>query len=211
MLASLIVLIAAGCSAAAPPAPAAADVIAPARKDAAVRAAEIPLNGAGGYEWSAFAGFGINQVINGSAAGIDIGTAGVRVSRLWGEQFGSFLRGHPAVALELVPLMAFVRDGGNTLAVGTNLVYEHHFAARGRVLPVWQIGAGFLYADDPVPDGETQHNFSVLTGLGVEVLLGNRSAVSIGYRFHHVSNANTGNVNPGVNAHSVILGVSFYR
>ncbi len=32
-----------------------------------------------------------------------------------------------------------------------------------------------------------------------------------GYRFHHVSNANIGDVNPGVNLHTMMFGLSFYR
>lgn len=209
MLASLIVAIAASCAATAAPAGAIGDAPIPLRP--AARRAELPLDGNHGVEWSAFGGFGVNQVINGSAPGIDIGIAGLRVSRLWGEQFGGLLRGHPALALEFVPLMAFVEDGGHTLAAGANLIYEHHFAAQGRVLPVWQLGAGILYANDPVPDGETRHNFSVLTGLGVDILLSERSALSVGYRFHHVSNANTGDINPGVNVHALMLGFSFFR
>lgn len=164
-----------------------------------------------GMVWSVFGTYGFNQVINGSAAHIDIGTAGLRWSRLWRERLGGFLRGHPAVAVELLPLIAFVGRNRRTLAAGANLVYEHHFAAHGRLLPVWRIGAGFLYANAPVPVRETRHNFSLLTGLGVDILVSERSAVSVGYRFHHVSNANTGNINPGINTHAIVFGMAFYR
>lgn len=170
-----------------------------------------PLRPEGGTQWSLFYGFGINQEINKSATGIDIATGGVRWSHMWGENFGGFIRGHPTVALEFLPVMAFLADGGTTWGIGANLLYEHHFAVQGRVLPVWKLGAGFLYTDEEVPTGETRHNFSLLTALGVDIMVAERSALFVGYRFHHVSNANTGNVNPGINVHSIMFGVSFYR
>jgi hypothetical protein len=170
-----------------------------------------PLRPEGGTQWSVFYGFGINQEINKSAPGIDLFSGGVRWSHMWGENFGGFLRGHPTVAVEFLPVMAFLEDGGTTWGTGVNLLYEHHFVVEGRVLPVWKLGAGFLYASDEVPAGETRHNFSVLTALGIDIMVSQREALFLGYRFHHVSNANTGNVNPGINVHSIVFGVSFYR
>ncbi|MGD8331723.1 MAG: acyloxyacyl hydrolase [Acidobacteriota bacterium] len=170
-----------------------------------------PLKPQGGTEWSVFYGLGINQQINNSAKGINIATGGVRWSHMWAEHFGSFLRGHPTVAIEFLPVMAFVQHGGTTWGVGANLIYEHHFAVKGRVLPVWKLGAGFLYTNHAVPARETRHNFSLLTALGVDFMVNRNSALFVGYRFHHVSNANTGYRNPGINVHSIIFGLSFYR
>ncbi|MGD8329322.1 MAG: acyloxyacyl hydrolase [Acidobacteriota bacterium] len=170
-----------------------------------------PLKREGGTQWSVFSGLGINQNINHSARGIDIATSGVRWSHMWAEHFGSFLRGHPTVALEFLPVMAFLETGGTVWGVGANLIYEHHFAVKGRVLPVWKLGAGILYTNHAVPEGETRRNFSLLTALGVDFMVSERSALFVGYRFHHVSNANTGYRNPGINVHSIIVGLSFYR
>jgi len=170
-----------------------------------------PLRPEGSTQWSAFYGFGINQEINKSAKGIHVATGGVRWSHMWGENFGSILRGHPTVALEFLPVMAFVETGRTTWGVGANLLYEHHFAVQGRVLPVWKLGVGVLYTDREIPVGETKHNFSVLTALGVDFMVTDRSALFLGYRLHHVSNANTGNINRGINVHSLMFGLSFYR
>lgn len=170
-----------------------------------------PLRAEGGTQWSVFYGFGINQEINNSAEGINLATGGVRWSHMWPAKFPGKLRGHPALAIEVLPLMAFVDKGGTTWGAGANLLYEHHFAVEGRILPVWQIGAGFLYTDHEIPARETKHNFSLLTALGVDIMVTERSALFLGYRFHHVSNANTGFRNPGINVHSMVFGVSFYR
>lgn len=183
-----------------------------AARDGTARAPQLgsPLS-PGATEWSVFYTYGINQRINASAGDIDIATGGVRWSRLWGENFGGFLRGHPAVAIEVLPLFAFLNGSDTTWAYGANLLYEHHFVGNGRILPVWRLGAGIVYANREIPAGETRFNFSVLTGLGVDILLGERRTLFVGYRFHHVSNANTGSINPGVNAHSFVFGLSIFR
>ena len=170
-----------------------------------------PLEPEGDTVWGLFYGFGFNQVINNSVPGIHAATVGFRWSHMWKARLGSFIRGHPAFAIEIVPLTTFVQSDKPTYAVGFNLVYEHHFAVAGRVLPVWRLGAGFLYSNIKLPDGETRENFSLLTALGVDIMVTDSSALFLGYRFHHVSNANIGDVNPGVNLHTMMFGLSFYR
>ena len=68
-----------------------------------------------------------------------------------------------------------------------------------------------MIGETEIPVGETKLNFSVLTALGVDFMVTDRSALFLGYRFHHVSNANTGNINRGINVHSLMFGLSFYR
>ena len=130
---------------------------------------------------------------------------------MWTAKGRGMLRGHPTFAIEFVPAMAFIASGHTTWALGANIMYEHHFAVSGRVLPVWKLGAGALHATDPIPDGGTSFNLTALTALGVDVMITENDALFLGYRFHHVSNANIGNVNPGINVHTIVFGVSFYR
>lgn len=160
-----------------------------------------------GNTWGLFFSGGIPQVINRSAD-VAIVQAGVRWSHLWGRAGGGFLRGHPAFAVELLPLMTFDQQP-RSFAAGFNLLYEHHFATGGRAIPVWRIGAGALYASEPTPPRETRHNFSLLTGLGLHIPVQDRTALSLEYRFHHVSNADSGFRNPGINAHTIVVGVTF--
>ena len=95
-------------------------------------------------------------------------------------------------------------------ASGFNLVFEQHFGASEEVTPVFRIGAGFLYGNRRVPPTETRHNFTLLTGLGLNVKLSDRSVLALEYRLHHVSNAGIGFRNPGINAHTILLGLGFY-
>jgi hypothetical protein len=43
-------------------------------------------------------------------------------------------------------------------------------------------------------------------GAGVDVVLRNGRAATIGYRFHHISNAGSGPSNPGLDANIVYVG-----
>ena len=169
------------------------------------------LGSGSGSIWSVYYGYGFNHVINNSAEGIDLASTGLRWTHLWSQKGGGFLRGHPGFAVEVMPLTIFIGSASTSYGAGFNFLYEHHFAARGRVLPIWRIGTGFLYANTETPRGETNHNFSLLTALGVDIAIAPTGALLLEYRFHHISNAESGLVNPGINAHTIVFGVSFYR
>jgi hypothetical protein len=170
-----------------------------------------PLNPEGGNLFGVFFGYGFNQSIYSSARGIDIASAGVRWTHLWAVRGGGIFRGQRGLGIELVPVTNFIESERSTWGLGANLLYEYHFAAPGRVLPIWRIGAGLVYSTRPIPRNETKQNFSVITDLGADITVTDSSAMYLGYRFHHGSNAGTGNVNPGINVRSVIFGLSFYR
>ena len=169
------------------------------------------MNPEGDTVWGTFFSYGFTQEIHRSARDTDISIGGLRWSNLWGEKFRGFFRGHPAFGIELLPVISFIEDERTTWAAGFNLLYEHHFSSRNRVRPVWKFGAGFLYANQEIPEGETQHNFSLLTDFGIDVMVSDRIALFLGYRFHHISNADTGDRNPGLNTHTMMFGLSFYR
>lgn len=160
--------------------------------------------------WGFFYDYGRAQEIRGSAGDIDTTSAGGRWSHLWSRRGQGPLSGHPAFALEVLPLTVFFQDPA-TVAVGFNLLYEHHFTATGRVLPIWRIGVGALHASRPVPGSGTQTNFSLLTGLALNCLVTERGAFEVEYRFHHVSNADTGFRNPEINAHTLLISCTIYR
>ena len=155
-----------------------------------------------------FIAYGSAQEINGSKL-VDIATAGFRWTRVFGLAGEGFLGGRPALSIELLPVVAFEQKP-RAFGTGFNIVYGHYFSVDGSVRPVVRLGAGFIFANRKVPVDETRHNFSLLAGIGVDFMVGARSAISVEYRFHHVSNADFGNVNPGINAHTAVLGLTFY-
>ncbi|MFW6198760.1 MAG: acyloxyacyl hydrolase [Acidobacteriota bacterium] len=150
---------------------------------------------------------GLAREIN-SSTDTDVTTVALRWSRVFGTTDGRFLGARPGIGVEIVPAMLFHQDP-TAWAAGFHLLYEHRFVTDG-VLPTLRLGAGFLHGNREVPPGETRHNFSLLAGLGLDIPVGRATALTLEYRLHHVSNANTGTINPGINAHTAVAGVSFY-
>lgn len=146
-----------------------------------------------------------NAVVINSSAEIDPRSIMLRYT--WRARPGKrFLGGEPAWGLE-VGAMRF-KQRPAALGPAFRLVYEHRFLPEASVRPVWSLGAGMVYTGDRVPAGETHQNFTLFSGLGLELELDARTWLQVGYRFHHVSNADTGDRNPGINAHTLAVGIA---
>jgi hypothetical protein len=95
--------------------------------------------------------------------------------------------------------------GGSPIGAQINFV---HFR---RVEPFLTSGGGFLYFNHRM-FGATQFNFTAQLGGGVQWFTSSRrSALDIGYKYHHISNANLGNQNPGLDSHMLFIGISLLR
>jgi len=95
--------------------------------------------------------------------------------------------------------------GGSPIGAQVNFV---HFR---RVEPFLTSGGGFLYFNHPM-FGATQFNFTAQLGGGAQLFSSNRrTAIDIGYKYHHISNANLGNQNPGMDSHMLFIGISLFR
>ena len=80
------------------------------------------------------------------------------------------------------------------------------FRFRERVRPFIAGHTGGLYFADPVPDLRGRRfNFAVGIGTGVRVALPHRLSLTLGYRYHHLSNGFRGSINPGLDANLLYL------
>ena len=78
-----------------------------------------------------------------------------------------------------------------------------------RIQPFLSASTGVLYFLDSVPDRRGKSfNFTVDFGAGVQVTLSDRLHLSLGYRYHHLSNGYRGSINPGVDANLFYLGTA---
>jgi opacity protein-like surface antigen len=67
---------------------------------------------------------------------------------------------------------------------------------------------GFLYLFDPMPDERGQQlNFAAGVGAGVRVALSPNMTLTLGYRYHHLSNGFRGSINPGLDANLLYVGL----
>jgi opacity protein-like surface antigen len=134
--------------------------------------------------------------------------AGVRFSLL---PFGPAGHGPLLGALEL-GLEPFVQRYTEPRAVlaGLKAVSRYHFLSLGRFVPYLELLAGAGGTDLRIREIDSTFTFIVEGGLGASVFITDRVALGGGYRFQHVSNANTSQPNRGFEAHTGVLGVSVF-
>jgi len=106
-----------------------------------------------------------------------------------------------------------VRRGRSTIygAGLSPLGFKVNFAPQSWIQPFVAASVGFLYFQDdiPVPDS-SRFNFTPEIGLGVQFFFAPKSALMLGYKFHHISNAGISGNNPGMNSHVIYAGFSFF-
>ncbi len=90
--------------------------------------------------------------------------------------------------------------------------FQSDFFPSKRVQPFLSTDGGFIYFMDHVlsPEG-SRYMYTVDFGTGVNIFRKERQAVSIGYRYQHLSNANISRHNPGMDANTFYVSVSRFR
>lgn len=83
-----------------------------------------------------------------------------------------------------------------------------------RLHPFAETIEGLIASTEPIPENQPDAsglNFLFDLGVGVRWSVTPRQAVSLGYRFLHISNAGTTSFNPGVDNNVFYIGYSFLR
>ena len=89
---------------------------------------------------------------------------------------------------------------------------KFNFRRNRRVQPIGQTTGGFLYFAEQVPvTNASQFNFTFDFSGGVQIVNSNRRSFTVGYKYHHISNGNTGTFNPGVDVQMIFAGFSVFR
>lgn len=103
-----------------------------------------------------------------------------------------------------------VEDGGAG-GISTAMLLRWHFWASNdnRWTLFGEAGAGLLLASDDVPSTGSEFNFTPMAGGGVSIDLGKENRLLAGLRWHHISNANTRDDNPGQDSVLLFAGLSF--
>jgi hypothetical protein len=90
--------------------------------------------------------------------------------------------------------------------------FQVDFFPHSRVQPFISNNAGFIYFADKVLSTQgSQFMYTVDFGAGVNIFRKERQAVTLGYRYQHLSNANISLHNPGTDANIFYVGVSRFR
>ena len=97
-------------------------------------------------------------------------------------------------------------------AAGGSFLLKYNFLSFGRWVPFWDVGAGMIWTNlaPRIPEQSTQFEFVLETGPGVHYFLTDRITWTMGVRLHHISNANLGDRNTGINGVLPYIGLSFF-
>ncbi len=87
-----------------------------------------------------------------------------------------------------------------------------NFRPQRRLQPFASISGGCLYFAEKIPDRfGTQFNFTADLGGGIQILSPSHQALTIGYKLHHISNAERGDINPGFDSNLFYVGFSLFK
>lgn len=85
------------------------------------------------------------------------------------------------------------------------------FTSLQEFVPYVFAGGGVLYVDLGLPTMGSRLDFSYQGGTGLQYFIRKNTAVSLEYRYHHISNAGTATPNEPLNSSKILLGISFFR
>ena len=120
----------------------------------------------------------------------------------------SWYRGNLDVVFEGEFLLAYEPQQGYTAGLGLLLRYNFLFSEQW--VPYLEIGGGVGTLDFDLRDQADGLIFYPQAGLGMHYFLTDNFSADLGWRFHHMSNANTKMPNNSINASLLLLGFSWY-
>lgn len=86
------------------------------------------------------------------------------------------------------------------------------FANGSKVHPFAHVNGGFLYFNKSMPiEDSGQFQFVGEAGGGIRIFTSDKRAVSIGVRFHHISNGDRSGSNRGLNNFVIYAGFSVFK
>lgn len=123
---------------------------------------------------------------------------------------GGWYRGQVSIGAEMVYLQ--FREPILTHGIGFTPKIKYTFVAFDRIRPYAEFAGGPFWTDlgGRIPEESSEFNFILTAGLGVSYFLTPQTALNVGYRFHHISNAGTRYPNLGLNSSLPFGGFSFF-
>lgn len=79
------------------------------------------------------------------------------------------------------------------------------------IQPFLNSTGGFVFLDDPFPDWRgKKFNFTFGIGGGIEFIISPSVSLSLGLKYHHLSNGYRGEVNPGIDSSLFYTAITFF-
>jgi len=113
------------------------------------------------------------------------------------------------------------RERETAYGVGlTPVNFQLNFRRKTKIQPFVTAEAGFILFNKIIPDDRSplrpnqfgrRFNFTLAGGGGVEFLTDDAKSYIVGFKFHHISNSSTGNINPGFDQNLFYFGYTFKK
>lgn len=143
--------------------------------------------------------------------GLDLWYVGVRYSLLPFDPAGpGILRGAFEVGIEPVLQMYEGSPRKDAYFAGVGVQARWHLVSFGRFVPYFEGGATVGGTNLRVREIDSDLAFLLTVGAGASVFISEHTAIYAGYRLVHVSNGNIDRPNRGFEAHTGLLGISYY-
>ncbi len=104
----------------------------------------------------------------------------------------------------------YVGDYSEYFEVGFSPTFRFHYGFEKTVSPYAEISIGALYNNMDTDATHSDLMFDVHWGLGLNFRLTQDLYLSAGYRWRHISNANSHRRNPGLDFNQAVVGLSYY-
>jgi len=160
--------------------------------------------------WAAIAGGGGAVSIAHSLAGREMAFQSIEWTRVLTDPHGPGpLTGRLEMGVAVTPVFLAFQHHRATGAGLSPLLLRWSFTRRTTIEPFVDIAAGVMLTNQQVPEQTTKFNFTAHAGGGARIRIADRWGVIVGYRFHHLSNANTAPRNPAINSNVGYAGLTF--
>jgi hypothetical protein len=171
---------------------------------------EIGIDKAKGH-WTVSTGYGVTHPgLGATETRIETAELILSYGHFLSEEVGkSWYRGRHQIIVEL-PLH-YVINPEKTPMAGITFLASWVFTASKIITPYIFGGGGLIYTDLDVPELGKKLNGSIQMGTGFHYFLKKNTSLDMSYRFHHISNAGTGNPNGPLNSSKFLFGISFFR
>ena len=97
----------------------------------------------------------------------------------------------------------------NAAGANFNLLFRWYFHNEDLWALYFESGAGFLWATNDIPAGGSDFNFVPQAAIGVSLALENEARLNLAVGWHHISNADLFESNPGRDSIILHMGMSF--
>jgi hypothetical protein len=113
------------------------------------------------------------------------------------------------VQFQIEPFFGFVFQPEKNIEVGTSFLFKFGLVPETwKLQPYIKLGTGMVFMSQHTIEQSTQFNFISGCGAGFHYFFKENNAITIEYRFRHLSNASIKDPNNGINTYSCLFGIT---